>query len=284
MAGMATNLARPGLPSGQACREVGVGKNRGEQSAEGVGHNAEAAAPAKEEVGNEADAAEFATEGGGLEKNRGSEPEAEDAGYEAEAVEPAKKKGGLDISCGERGALDISHGAQGAELATQKVGFDEIHSEMARRRSASRRRGPRRRRGRKSAWAWATSSRARHPAQGRRRTLGVGRGVRVGRWAHPGPDDGSDSACTSRHDVQVVEELAAAAGRGVGACGARPAQLCGRARQPRRLGGRGRFAGPPRPQRGVVDRFLEIWADSIANYTKINKLPTDSVDISRIRG
>ena len=68
MAGMATNLARPGLPSGQACREVGVGKNRGEQSAEGVGHNAEAAAPAKEEVGNEADAAEFATEGGGLEK------------------------------------------------------------------------------------------------------------------------------------------------------------------------------------------------------------------------
>ena len=165
MAGMATNLARPGLPSGQACREVGVGKNRGEQSAEGVGHNAEAAAPAKEEVGNEADAAEFATEGGGLEKNRGSEPEAEDAGYEAEAVEPAKKKGGLDISCGERGALDISHGAQGAELATQKVGFDEIHSEMARRRSASRRRGPRRRRGRKSAWAWHGPRRAGHGTQ-----------------------------------------------------------------------------------------------------------------------
>jgi len=137
MAGMATNLATPGLPSGQACREVGFGKNRGEQSAEDVGHNAEAAEPAKEEVGNQADAAEFATEGGGLGKNRGSEPEAEDVGYEAEAVEPAKKKGGLDINCGERGALGISHGAQGAALATQKVGFGEVHSEMARRRPAS---------------------------------------------------------------------------------------------------------------------------------------------------
>ena len=115
VAGMATNLAVPGLPFGQACREVGFGKNRGEQSAEDVGRNAEAAEPAKEEVGNQADAAEFATEGGGLGKNRGSEPEAEDVGYEAEAVEPAKKKGGLGINCGERGALGISHGAQGAE-------------------------------------------------------------------------------------------------------------------------------------------------------------------------
>ena len=60
---MATNLAVPGLPFGQACREVGFGKNRGEQSAEDVGRNAEAAEPAKEEVGNQADAAEFATEG-----------------------------------------------------------------------------------------------------------------------------------------------------------------------------------------------------------------------------
>ena len=217
------------------------------------------------------------------EKNRGSEPEAEDAGYEAEAVEPAKKKGGLDISCGERGALDISHGAQGADAEgrlrrdPQRDGAEEVGIKAA---GASAPAGEEVGLG----MAWATSSRARHPAQGRRRTLGVGRGVRVGRRAHPGPDDGSDSACTSRHDVQVVEELAAAAGRGVGACGARPAQLCGRARQPRRLGGRGRFAGPPRPQRGVVDRFLEVWADSTANYTNINKLPTDSVDISRIRG